>query len=165
MNETADVLLRLLLIGAGGTLVMDLWALFRRRAFGIPSLDYALVGRWLGHMAGGRFRHASIVTTPPVRHERPLGWLAHYAIGIAFAGLPVALAGTYWISAPTLLPALVAGIASVAAPFFVMQPAFGFGIAAARTPQPSVARRRSLVTHLSYGLGLYVAAQVLTLMR
>ncbi|AOK61683.1 hypothetical protein WM29_21230 [Burkholderia ubonensis] len=165
MNDTADTLLRLLLIGTGGTLVMDLWALFRRRAFGIPSLDYALVGRWLGHMATGRFRHASIVTTPPVRHERPLGWLAHYAIGIAFAGLPVALAGTQWISAPTLPPALVAGIGSVAAPFFVMQPAFGFGIAAARTPQPSVARRRSLVTHLSYGLGLYVAAQVLTLMR
>ncbi|KVD31509.1 DUF2938 domain-containing protein [Burkholderia ubonensis] len=165
MNDTADALLRLLLIGAGGTLVMDLWTLFRRRAFGVPSLDYALVGRWLGHMASGRFRHASIVAAAPVRHERPLGWLAHYAIGIAFAGLPVALAGTQWISAPTLLPALAAGIGSVAAPFFVMQPAFGFGIAAARTPQPSVARRRSLVTHLSYGLGLYVAAQVLTLMR
>ncbi|KVM81379.1 hypothetical protein WJ60_26045 [Burkholderia ubonensis] len=165
MNNTADALLRLLLIGAGGTLVMDLWALFRRRAFGTPSLDYALVGRWLGHMASGRFRHASIVAAAPVRHERPLGWLAHYAIGIAFAGLPVALAGTQWISAPTLLPALAAGIGSVVAPFFVMQPAFGFGIAAARTPQPSVARRRSLVTHLSYGLGLYAAAQVLTLMR
>ncbi|KVR36448.1 DUF2938 domain-containing protein [Burkholderia ubonensis] len=165
MNDTADALLRLLLIGAGGTLVMDLWALFRRRAFGTPSLDYALVGRWLGHMASGRFRHASIVAAPPVRHEWPLGWLAHYAIGIAFAGLPVALAGTQWISAPTLLPALAAGIGSVAAPFFVMQPAFGFGIAAARTPQPSVARRRSLVTHLCYGLGLYVAAQMLTLMR
>ncbi|KVT82848.1 hypothetical protein WK59_15775 [Burkholderia ubonensis] len=165
MNDTADTLLHLLLIGAGGTLVMDLWALFRRRAFGVPSLDYALVGRWLGHMASGRFRHASIVAAAPVRHERPLGWLAHYAIGIAFAGLPVALAGTQWISAPTPLPALAAGIGSVAAPFFVMQPAFGFGIAAARTPQPSVARRRSLVTHLSYGLGLYVAAQVLTLMR
>ncbi|KVQ88790.1 DUF2938 domain-containing protein [Burkholderia ubonensis] len=164
MNDTADTLLHLLLTGAGGTLVMDLWALFRRRAFGTPSLDYALVGRWLGHMASGRFRHASIVAAPPVRHERPLGWLAHYAIGIAFAGLPVALAGTQWISTPTLLPALAAGIGSVAAPFFVMQPAFGFGIAAARTPQPSVARRRSLVTHLSYGLGLYVAAQVLTLM-
>ncbi|KWC64860.1 DUF2938 domain-containing protein [Burkholderia ubonensis] len=165
MNDTADALLHLLLIGAGGTLVMDLWALFRRRAFGTPSLDYALVGRWLGHMASGRFRHASIVAAPPVRLERPLGWLAHYAIGIAFAGLPVALAGTQWISAPTLLPALAAGIGSVAAPFFVMQPAFGFGIAAARTPQPSVARRRSVVTHLSYGLGLYASAQVLTLMR
>lgn len=55
------LLLDLLLIGTGATLVMDLWTLFRRRAFGIPSLDYALVGRWIGHMMHGRFRHASIV--------------------------------------------------------------------------------------------------------
>ncbi|TCW85169.1 DUF2938 domain-containing protein [Burkholderia sp. SRS-46] len=161
MNGTADVLFRLLLTGAGGTLLMDLWALFRRRVLGIPSLDYALVGRWLGHMPAGRFRHASIVAAAPVPYERAAGWLAHYAIGIVFAALPVAIAGTGWLRAPTLLPALAAGLVSVAAPFFVMQPAFGFGIAAARTPQPGVARRRSIVTHLAYGLGLYLAALVL----
>ncbi|MBY8603634.1 MAG: DUF2938 domain-containing protein [Burkholderia sp.] len=156
--SSPDVLLNLLPIGAGATLVMDLWTLFRRRAFGIPSLDYALVGRWIGHMMHGRFRHVSIVAASPVAGERALGWLAHYAIGIAFAVLPVAIAGTAWISTPTPLPALVAGLASVVAPFFVMQPAFGFGIAASRTPHPGVARRRSLVTHLSYGVGLYLAA-------
>jgi hypothetical protein len=152
------LLLDLLLIGTGATLVMDLWTLFRRRAFGIPSLDYALVGRWIGHMTQGRFRHVSIVATPPVPGERALGWIAHYTIGIAFAALPVTIAGTAWIGTPTPLPALVAGLVSVAAPFFVMQPAFGFGIAASRTPNPAVARRRSLVTHLSYGVGLYLAA-------
>ncbi|KAG8154242.1 DUF2938 domain-containing protein [Burkholderia catarinensis] len=153
-----DVLFNLLLIGAGATLVMDLWTLFRRRAFGIPSLDYALVGRWIGHMMYGRFRHASIVAAPPVPGERTLGWIAHYVIGIAFAALPVVIAGPEWIGTPTPLPALVAGLASVVAPFFVMQPAFGFGIAASRTPHPGVARRRSLITHLSYGVGLYLAA-------
>lgn len=129
-----DVLFGLLPIGAGATLLMDLWTLFRRRAFGVPSLDYALVGRWLGHMAHGRFRHASIAAAPPVPSERALGWSAHYAIGIAFAALPVVIAGTGWIAAPTLLPALVAGLVSLVAPFFVMQPAFGFGIAASRAP-------------------------------
>ncbi|WP_342705974.1 DUF2938 domain-containing protein [Burkholderia arboris] len=156
--SSPDVLLNLLLIGAGATFLMDLWTLFRRRAFGTPSLDYALVGRWIGHMMHGRFRHASIVAAAPVAGERALGWLAHYAIGIAFAALPVAIAGTAWIDTPTPLPALVAGVASVVAPFFVMQPAFGFGIAASRTPHPGIARRRSLVTHLSYGVGLYLAA-------
>ncbi|HDR9499245.1 DUF2938 domain-containing protein [Burkholderia cepacia] len=153
-----DVLLNLLLIGTGATLVMDLWALLRRRAFGIPSLDYALVGRWIGHMMQGRFRHVSIAAAPPVSGERTLGWIAHYAIGIAYAALPVAIAGTAWIGTPTPLPALVAGIASVVAPFFVMQPAFGLGIAASRTPHPGVARRRSVIAHLSYGVGLYLAA-------
>ena len=153
-----DFLMRILLIGAGATLVTDLWALLRRNAFGIPSLDYALVGRWLGHMMHGRFRHASIVAAPPVPGERVVGWIAHYATGTAFAALPVAIAGTEWVGAPTLVPALVAGLASVAAPFFVMQPAFGFGVAASRTPQPGVARRRSIVTHLVFGTGLYLAA-------
>ncbi|WP_423381533.1 DUF2938 domain-containing protein [Burkholderia sp. LMG 32019] len=156
--NTSAIVLDVLLIGTGATFLLDLWTLFRRRAFGTPSLDYALVGRWVGHMMRGRFRHASIVTAPPVPGERILGWIAHYAIGIMFATLPVAIAGTEWIDAPTLLPALVAGLASVVAPFFVMQPAFGFGIAASRTPHPGVARRRSLITHLSYGVGLYLAA-------
>ncbi|OXJ30339.1 hypothetical protein CFB82_27135 [Burkholderia sp. HI2714] len=156
-----DVLLNLLLIGTGATLVMDLWTLFQRRVFGIPSLDYALVGRWIGHMMQGRFRHVSIGAAAPVPGERALGWIAHYAIGIAFAALPVAIAGPQWIGTPTPLPALVAGLASVVAPFFVMQPAFGFGIAASRTPNPGVARRRSLITHLSYGVGLYLAAFML----
>ncbi|RQZ06413.1 DUF2938 domain-containing protein [Burkholderia sp. Bp9031] len=160
-----DFLPRILLIGAGATLVMDLWALLRRKAFGIPSLDYALVGRWLGHMMRGRFRHASIVAAPPVPGERAFGWIAHYAIGIAIAALPVAIAGTEWVGAPTLVPALVAGFASVAAPFFVMQPAFGFGVAASRTPQPGVARRRSIVTHLVFGAGLYLAAFGLAALR
>ncbi|MBZ5795222.1 DUF2938 domain-containing protein [Burkholderia contaminans] len=156
--NTSAIVLDVLLIGTGATFLLDLWTLFRRRAFGTPSLDYALVGRWVGHMMRGRFRHASIVTAPPVPGERILGWIAHYAIGTMFATLPVAIAGAEWIDAPTLLPALVAGLASVVAPFFVMQPAFGFGIAASRTPHPGVARRRSLITHLSYGVGLYLAA-------
>ena len=155
---SADLLLRILLIGAGATLAMDLWAWLRRKAFGIPSLDYALVGRWLGHMTRGRFHHASIVAASPVPAERAVGWIAHYAIGIAFAALPVAIAGTEWVGAPTLAPALVAGLVSVAAPFFVMQPALGFGVAASRTPQPRVARQRSVVTHLVFGIGLYLAA-------
>ncbi|HEF4775363.1 TPA: DUF2938 domain-containing protein [Burkholderia multivorans] len=155
------LLLHIAAIGVGATLVMDLWALLCRHVFGVPSLDLALVGRWLGHMAHGRFRHASIAAAAPLRGERALGWAAHYATGIAFAGLPIALAGPHWVDTPTLAPALAAGLVGVAAPFLVMQPALGFGIAASRTPQPAVARRRSLVAHLSYGVGLYLAALAL----
>lgn len=157
MPDLCDILRHALPIGSGATLVMDLWALLRARAFGVPSLDYALVGRWVGHMARGRFRHAPITASAPVRGERALGWLAHYAIGVAFAALLVA-AQPGWAREPTLLPALAAGLASLVAPFLVMQPAMGFGIAAARAPLPDVARRRSLATHLVFGLGLYLAA-------
>ncbi|MCD4556480.1 DUF2938 family protein, partial [Burkholderia pseudomallei] len=45
-----------LAIGVGATAVMDAWALVRKRCFGVPPLDYALVGRWLGHLARARVR-------------------------------------------------------------------------------------------------------------
>lgn len=42
-----ELALRSMMIGAGATFVMDLWAAVLRR-FGIPSLSFALLGRWLG---------------------------------------------------------------------------------------------------------------------
>ncbi len=145
--------------GVGATVVMDLYALVRRRWWGVQGLDYALVGRWLGHLRRGTVRHQAIARAAPVRGERLLGWLAHYLIGIAFAALLVVVAGVAWLRAPTPGPALIFGLVSVAAPLLILQPAFGAGIAASRTPAPGLARRRSLLTHLVFGLGLYLAAQ------
>lgn len=153
-----DFALRMVVIGVGATLVMDLWAVAQRRLFGVPSLDYRLVGRWLGHMPGGRFAHANIGQAPAVPGERPLGWAAHYLIGVAFAGVLLAIWGIDWADAPTPGPALMIGIGTVLLPFCVMQPAFGAGFAATKTPQPNTARLRSLVAHLSFGIGLYLAA-------
>jgi Protein of unknown function (DUF2938) len=153
-----------LFIGAGATLTTDLWAIARGRLFGVPAPDWGLVGRWLGHMARGRFRHERIATAEPVRGERVIGWTAHYLIGIAFAGGLLAICGLAWARQPTLAPALAFGIATVAAPFLLMQPGMGAGIAASRTPRPNSARLQSLVTHAVFGLGLYAAGLVLKLL-
>ena len=59
---------------------------------------------------------------------------------------------------PTLVPALTVSSATLVAPFLVMQPAMGAGIAASKTPRPNVARLRSIVTHTAYGFGLYGSA-------
>jgi hypothetical protein len=148
------------LIGSGATAVMDLWAVVRKRWLGLPSLDYALVGRWLVYLGRGRFRHHPIAASAPVRGERLIGWVAHYLIGIVFAGVLLALWGLGWVFRPALGPALIVGICSVAAPFFLMQPGMGAGIAASRTPRPAAARLQSLVTHGVFGLGLYGAGWV-----
>jgi hypothetical protein len=153
-----DYLASTLLIGAGATAVMDLWAIARERLLGIAPPNYGLVGRWLAHMPRGRLRHDSIAAAAPVNGERLIGWIAHYLIGIAFAALLPGIWGSAWIQTPTLGPALIVGIGTVAAPFLVMQPGMGAGIAASRTPRPAAARLQSLVTHAIFGLGLYAAA-------
>lgn len=154
-----------LLIGAGATAVIDMWAVARKRLLGIPSLDYGLVGRWLVHLTRGRFRHDRIAASPAVQGERLIGWTAHYLIGIAFAAVLLAIWGLEWARHPTVGPALIVGLGSVAAPFLVMQPGMGAGIAASRTPRPSAARLQSLVTHGIFGLGLYGAGWITSCMQ
>lgn len=155
-----EMIVHAVLVGVGATLVMDLWAILLRRGFAVRSLDYAMVGRWLGHIPSGRFAHESIAAAPAVPGERVIGWTAHYAIGVLFAALLLAAGGADWARQPTLGLALVAGILTMAAPFFIMQPGMGLGIAASRTPNPTIARLRSLVTHSVFGVGLYVSAWV-----
>lgn len=79
---------------------------------------------------------------------------------MAFAALLLAIWGLDWARQPTIGPALIVGIGSVAAPFFLMQPGMGLGIAASRTSDPRAARRRSLATHTVFGFGLYGAGIV-----
>jgi hypothetical protein len=74
----------------------------------------------------------------------------------------VALFGVEWTRGPTLLPALAVGLATVAAPWLVMQPAMGAGIAASKTPTPAMNRARSLANHAVFGIGLYLCALLLT---
>jgi hypothetical protein len=158
-----DYLVCTLITGVGATLLMDLWGIARRPLFGIPAPDYALVGRWLRGMASGRFRHDSIAAAPPAPGERLIGWSAHYLTGIAFAAVLLLARGFSWIQQPTFIPALLVGIATVAAPFLLMQPGMGAGIAACRTPKPGAVRLQSLITHTVFGLGLYCAGWVASL--
>ena len=158
MSIEANYILGAIAIGIGATLVMDLWNLFLKRTFSIPSLNYCLLGRWLRHMAGGTLRHASITAAPQKPFECTVGWIAHYTIGVVFALVFVVLASDDWLARPTLLPALLYGIGTVVFPFFIMQPSFGLGIAASRTPKPTQARLKSLMTHTVFGVGLYVCA-------
>ena len=155
-----DYLVNALVIGMGATVLIDLWAIARKRAFDIPLPNYGLVGRWFAHLARGRLRHESIAASPPVRGERVIGWVAHYIIGVAFAGLLLAVWGLAWVRQPTIGPALLVGIGTVAAPFLVLQPGMGAGVAASRTPRPAAARLQSLITHTIFGLGLYAAGWV-----
>lgn len=161
MSLSLDVVLRAAAIGVGANVLMDLWNLALRRVAGVRSLDFALLGRWILHMPSGTFAQEHIGKAAPRKGERVVGWTAHYAIGVTFAVGFIAIVSAAWLARPTVLPALLYGVATVVFPYFLMQPALGLGVAAAKTPQPAQARLKSLGTHTVFGLGLWLGALLL----
>ena len=158
MNIEPTFIINAIVIGLGATLVMDAWALIMRFAFNIPSLNYCMVGRWICLMPRGDFTHSSIAEAPRMKLECTAGWLAHYLIGAIFALMLVVLTSGSWLETPTLVPALLFGVSTVLVPFLIMQPSFGLGVAAAKTPNPNQARLRSIMAHSVFGIGLYASA-------
>ncbi|WP_120501266.1 DUF2938 domain-containing protein [Roseovarius sp. EL26] len=150
------------LIGIGATAFMDLIAFVQKQMLSQKTLNYAMVGRWLGHMARGRFIHRPISASEAIRSEGLLGWGAHYLIGVLFALVFLTLVDQNWLMNPTLMPVTIFGVLTVLAPFMILQPAMGAGLAARHAPSPNIARAKSLLAHLSFGVGLWVAATCLS---
>lgn len=150
-------LARVALIGIGATALMDLWLLLLRQ-LGLPTLNFAYIGRWAGHGLRGRWAHAAIARSAAVPGELALGLVVHYAVGIAFAALLVGLCGLGWVHAPSGGAALAMGMGSVVAPLFILQPAMGAGVASSKTATPVRNCFRSLANHTAFGAGLYLAA-------
>lgn len=157
MSNQLEFVICAVFVGVGATLLLDVWTIVRRRFFGIKSLDLRLLGRWIGHMTRGRLVHQDIAKSAPIHGEAVVGWVTHYGIGCTFAALLLEIYGFEWAQRPTALPALIVGLATVVAPFFLMQPCFGLGIAGSRTPNPKQTRVRNMLTHLVFGVGLYAS--------
>jgi Protein of unknown function (DUF2938) len=158
MTGGVETVLGAAIVGIGGTVILDLWATLLGRLFGVPATNWAMVGRWVGHMPAGRFRHENIAKAAPVSGELAIGWIFHYAIGIGYGLLLVALWGAEWVREPTLLPPLILALGLLVAPYFIMMPGMGSGFAGAKTPNPNVTRLKSVVGHSVFGLGMYVTA-------
>ena len=148
---------RILFIGIGATVVLDIWLVLLGR-MGVPTLNFAYVGRWVGHLTRGTMVHAGIGRSTPIRGELALGWFTHYAIGISFAWALLVIQGMSWARQPTLWPCLLLGVCTVLMPLFVMQPAMGAGFASSKTATPAKNVIRSVANHAVFGLGLYLSS-------
>lgn len=157
MGDFQSGLSAALVLGIGATAVMDVWGFARRPLLGVAPPNYCLVGRWFGHMPRGRFRHPAIAAAKALRGECLVGWVAHYLTGIAFAGLLVILSDPSWTDPPRFTTALAVGLGTLAAPFLLMQPGMGAGIASSKATKPWSARLHSLITHVVFACGLYVS--------
>lgn len=159
----AEILVKAAAVGAGGTILLDLYAFLMARLLGIPGTNWAMVGRWLGNMARGQFVQEAMSKAKPVKGELAIGWAAHYAIGIGYGLLLLAVPGKSWLGNPTLLPPMLIAWVLLVAPFFIMMPGMGMGVAGSRTPSPHVTRLKSVIGHSVFGLGMYATGLLLAL--
>ena len=154
--------LRVFAMGIAATVAIDLWATFANRVLGWPRTNWALVGRWIGHMRDGRFAHSSIGSSPPIVHEPILGWVFHYVVGCVYAALYVMFVGTAQLGQPTLVSAVLFGLVTILSPWLLMQPALGLGICASKAPRANLVRLQNLIIHTIFGLALYYSYRVPT---
>jgi hypothetical protein len=148
-------------IGIGGTVAMDIWAVILWKFFGQNAPNWAPVGRWTWHLKNGTVFHDSIGSAAPYAGEQALGWAFHYFVGIVY-GIALALfMGEPWLAGPTFLPAFVWSIVTVAAGWFLLQPGLGLGWAASKTPNPARVRVMNLIGHTVFALGMWGTALLL----
>jgi hypothetical protein len=117
-----DALWRSVVIGIGGTALLDIWAIMLNRIFGLAPPNWAMVGRWFWHLQYGKVFHEDIGKAEPYVHELTLGWIGHYAVGILYGLILVIFAGVGWLAAPTFIPAWIVGLVTVGAGWFLLQP-------------------------------------------
>ena len=145
------------LIGVVATIGLDIWAAFVKHVLRLPTANWAFVGRWIGHMPRGRFVHDHVADSAPIRNELAIGWATHYFVGIIYGISYLVIVLCLMSTQPTLISALLFGLATIVAPWFIMQPGMGAGTCASRTPHPNLMRMINVSMHTVFGLSLYAA--------
>lgn len=148
-------------IGIGGTIAMDIWAVALWTLFGQKAPNWAPVGRWTWHLQNGIVFHDNIGDAAPYANEQALGWAFHYFVGIVYGIALVLFMGEAWLAAPTFLQAWIWGMITVGAGWFLLQPGLGIGWAASKTPNPAKARAMNLIGHTVFALGMWGTAVIL----
>ena len=146
-----------LIVGILATVTMDVVAVIALRlgiaGRGPRQTGPNLIGRWIGYLLRGKFRHTDILQTPPLPGELVLGLAAHYLIGIVltlvYLGLLVVAHAT-----PTALSAILYGTATTVFPWFLMFPSQGMGWLGRDAPGDTHLARLSLFNHIIFGLGI-----------
>ncbi|WP_029147328.1 DUF2938 family protein [Methylophilus sp. 5] len=164
MNIQQTVLIEGLWLGLLATALFD-GGLFLQRQWGVRTLNFAYLGRWIGHFKQLKYMHDNIGQAPALAHEWLIGVLGHYAIGVFIAELLLLAEGAAWMLTPAILPALVVGMLTVAFPLLIMQPGMGAGVAFSNTPRPCSNSLKSLLNHTVFGVCLYAAAELIRVIR
>src|SRR5262245_54192039 len=150
-----------LLVGVISTFLMDLLTVAAKGLGLVAPLSPDLVGRWFASVARAQPFHADIARTPAVGHELAIALPVHYTIGTVLAAVYLwTMFQTGW---PTrnLALALAFGLCTNLLPWLLMFPAMGYGFFGANGPEGTRLFISSLMSHVFFGVGIWIGVQVM----
>jgi hypothetical protein len=149
-----------LIVGLLATATMDVVALATVKTGIVHLGPYRIVpellGRWVGCFPTGTFLHSTILATPSVPHEKLVGLVSHYLIGLTLSSVLLFPHVRVWHRRVTFRTGVVFGLATCIFPWFLMFPAMGFGIMALRLPNPTTLTLFSACNHVAFGIGIFL---------
>jgi hypothetical protein len=153
-----------LIVGLLATVTMDIAAVAMVKTGLVQLGPYRifpeLLGRWVGSIPAGSLVHSTILTTPSVPHEKAIGIVSHYLIGLTLTSLLLFPHVRIWHRRVTLPTALLYGMTTSVFAYFLMFPSMGFGIMAIRLPHPATLILFSAWNHAAFGLGIFLWSNV-----
>lgn len=151
-----DLLVTGFVAGVLGTLAMDLLNNLIARTGVFLKIDVAMIGRMAAGWTKGRFHYEHPDEMAPVKNEVVYGYLAHFGIGVSFS-IPFIFGWDLWVGGPASpLWAVLYGVATTAASFFIVYPLMGLGAFGRKSPERTKAFITPLANHFFYGVGLAV---------
>jgi hypothetical protein len=158
MRTLSNLLTRIVVIGIGGTLCIDLFTTVLG-FFKVTTNGLRFVDRYIAYALDGAYSYDTIIQTKSVTGELLYGYAVHYIAGISFAFLLLLLYKKEWFYKPKLLPAFVVGLISYLPALFIIQPLFGFGVAFSELDGQIPLLFKTSIIHIIYGVGLYCTAK------
>jgi DUF2938 family protein len=155
-----------LAVGWLATITMDVAALITVMSGMVRLGPYQIVpdllGRWVGSFPLGTVFHSTILETPPIPHEKIVGILSHYLIGVTLASLLVYPHVRIWHRKIAFRHAILYGIATCIFPCFIMFPSMGFGVMGLELPTAVTLMSFSALNHMAFGAGIFAWSNLLS---
>lgn len=145
---------QIVIVGVGACVVFDVWQRIFQWFTGIPTSNWAIVGRWaIGLLTNARLRVQDIEAQPARRNELGVGWLVHYGIAILYSAIFMFLIDAS-ILAADFADGLLFGVVSVVVPWLFFLPCLGKGIMGHLTPNPLLVCALALMMHSIFGVAI-----------
>src|SRR5574337_713987 len=145
------------IVGVIATLILDAFSAIGVR-FGFVRL--MPIGRWALYLFKGTFHHKDITKTLAIQGEGVMSLGVHYLIGVTLATLY--LLGLRWLSLGigSFVLATGYGLATSVFSLLIMFPSMGYGLFGVGESSDMFLLRQSLVNHLVYGAGIWLALKI-----